>query len=154
MRNVPQLTSGSALKYQILADDSTLGSLLQLRSAARLAPKDALPFSNLSAVKFELGDYAGCILFSQKALTLLEEQAPEDGNPLREKIYLRLAKAYFYSLRLENSNAVLSSVISEDSRADLSSSISRTIRLRNSYRDEGEFWRLILDRVPRYKPCL
>lgn len=122
--------------------------------ASRLAPKDALPFYNLSAVKFELGDYAGSILFSQKALNLLEEQAQEDGNPLREKICIRLAKASFYSLKLENANTFLSSVNSEDSRAHLSSSISDTILLCNSYRDEGELWRLILDRVPRYKPCL
>jgi hypothetical protein len=119
-----------------------------------LAPKDALPFSNLAAVKFELGDYVGSILFSHKALKLLEEQAPEDGSRLRENICFRLAKAYFYSLKLEDANEALSRVISEDTRASFEPSISHTIILRDSYQDEGEVWRLILDRLPRYKPCL
>jgi hypothetical protein len=105
-------------------------------------------------VKFELGDYVGSILFSQKALKLLEEQATEDDSRLREKLHLRLAKAYFYNLQLEHSNEVLSKFISENSRAHLKPSISCTIVLRDSYPDDGEFWRQILNRLPRYKPCL
>ncbi|KAF2120022.1 hypothetical protein BDV96DRAFT_486077, partial [Lophiotrema nucula] len=72
------------------------------REAARLAPKDPVPLSNLSAVEFELGNYIGCELFSQKALGLLAASDGEQNENLHEKLLLRSARAKLYSNKLED----------------------------------------------------
>lgn len=124
------------------------------KEAARISPKDAVPLSNLSAVEFELGNYVGCSLFSQKALHLLEGQEAESNEPMQQKIRLRLAKAYLHSLKLDDAASVVTKIDPSDARSAIELSLSQTQLSRKQFPDKNALRSLILDRVPRYRPAL
>lgn len=122
--------------------------------AARLDPTDVLTFSNLCAVKLEMGNYAGCLIFGQRALKILDAQAPIDTEQMRQKLYRRLAKAHFCSLKLEEAEEILAKITSEDVYLELQASISQTMHLHRQPLDDKTRWHQVLDRLPRYRPAL
>lgn len=118
-----------------------------------MSPKDAVPLSNLSAVEFELGNYVGCSLFSQKALALLELQENKQ-DAMQQKICLRLAKAYLHTNKIDEAALVLSKVSPGEARSALERSVSAIQRLQKICPDEKASRKLLLDRIPRYRPYL
>ncbi|KAJ0375722.1 hypothetical protein COL26b_006044 [Colletotrichum chrysophilum] len=60
------------------------------REAAALAPEDPAPWSNISAIKFEQGDYTSCLQNLEKALSLSSSEAKDE--PKKQKLYTRMAK--------------------------------------------------------------
>lgn len=101
-----------------------------------------------------MGNYAGCLHFGQRALKLLDSQAPIDAEQMRQKLYRRLAKAHFYSLKLEEAEEILAKITSEDGRIELQASVSQMMRLRHSPLDDKTRWHQVLDCLPRYRPAL
>jgi hypothetical protein len=122
------------------------------KEASRLAPKDAVPLSNLSAVEFELGNYVGCSLFSQKALGLLELQ--EGTEAMKQKILLRLTKAYMHISKLDDAASVLTKLNPSEARSTLEQSLTQAQLLQKEFPEENALRMLFLDRLPRYRPSL
>jgi hypothetical protein len=114
-----------------------------------LAPDDPLPYSNLAAVYF--GQYAKCAKFCRESLARVDQDAQQS---LRDKNYLRLAKALLFSNKFDESSAVLSEVTSEDTRKGLQASLSRVSHIPSSKERRDTTRKKLLDNVPRYKPSL
>lgn len=69
--------------------------------AATLAAGDPTPLSNLSSVKFELGQYGAAIPFINKALQLAERAPHDEAAERRAKaLYARLAKCCMHEFDL------------------------------------------------------
>lgn len=83
---------------------------------AKLAPGDATPLSNLSAVKFEKGEYADAAKFASKTLSLYSDAEVATKG---ENIYVRLAKSHLHDLKLDEATAAAEKVATEDVRASL-----------------------------------
>ncbi|KAK9415882.1 putative DUF4470 domain-containing protein [Seiridium unicorne] len=119
--------------------------------AARLAPKDPRPLSNLSAVKFEMGNYFGAAIFSEKALKLLQN----DSDPaLEQKIRVRLAKSYLYARKPAQAKTAVSGITAENDRRQLEHSISA---MEASDREQPDIKKLrvaVIERLPRFKFAL
>ncbi|KAK5718448.1 hypothetical protein LTR15_008177 [Elasticomyces elasticus] len=70
-------------------------ALTKYKHAAELAPSEAAPLSNLSAVYFELGRYDESYAAGTSALRLLAD----DNESARQKLYLRRAKSSIHVLK-------------------------------------------------------
>ena len=123
------------------------------KEASRLSPKDAVSLSNLSAVEFELGNYVGCSLFSQKALALLEVQENKQAA-MQQKVLMRLAKAYLHLRKIDEAASILSKISLGEARNALERSVSAIQRLQKTCPDEKASRKLLLDRISRYRPYL
>jgi tetratricopeptide (TPR) repeat protein len=119
--------------------------------AARLAPKSALPLSNLSAVSFEMGNYTDAILFIQSALSLLDTE-PHPG--IEQKLYLRLAKAYLQSKKLNEARSAISNIKSEQDRRPLEQNLQAMVVLNALVLDDKALWGQVIERLARYRPAL
>lgn len=76
-----------------------------------MAPADATPLSNLSAVKFEKGEYADAAKFATKALSMYSDAEVATKG---EKIHVRLAKSHLHDLKLDEATAAAEKVAIED----------------------------------------
>ncbi|MCJ1359253.1 MAG: hypothetical protein MMC33_009254, partial [Icmadophila ericetorum] len=79
-----------------------------MKDASALSPDDPSPFSNLSAVYYELGQYEKCIVAAQKALEL-----SGDGEKRMVLVYRlspRLTNANLHLCRIEDATKALSDV--------------------------------------------
>ncbi|KAK6066355.1 tetratricopeptide [Seiridium cupressi] len=119
--------------------------------AARLAPKDPRPVSNVSAVKFEMGNYIGAAIFSEKALKLLQN----DSDPaLEQKIRVRLAESYLYARKPAQAKTAVSEITAENDRRQLEHSISA---IEASDREQPDIKKLriaVIEKLPRFKVAL
>ncbi|THZ64282.1 hypothetical protein D6C86_02622 [Aureobasidium pullulans] len=106
-RSVQARSRGNDLYRKGLFDAATKAYF----EAVTLSRNDPAPLSNLSAVQFELGNYAGSQLYAEKALKLLQSEA--DTSPKKQKLFLRLAKAKL--LMLQDAKSVASRLDSADS---------------------------------------
>ncbi|KAH8894481.1 hypothetical protein GQ53DRAFT_839555 [Thozetella sp. PMI_491] len=122
------------------------------KTAASLAPHDPAPISNLSAVRYEMGDYKGAIAHIREAISLT---APEDKESTKaDKLYGRLAKCFLYLLDFASAEEVISSIGDSPLRAELDESIQSTKALWSEIPDESGLRNQVLDRIPRYKSWL
>ncbi|KAH7631370.1 hypothetical protein B0T09DRAFT_133956 [Sordaria sp. MPI-SDFR-AT-0083] len=124
--------------------------------AAKLAPNDPAPFSNLSAVKYEKGEYADAAKFAAKALSLYPDSEAEAAK--REKVHVRLAKSYLHDLKLDDASAAAEKVATDHVRASLLADIGQ---LRDvvadsisAASDKTSMRKHILDRLPQFRPDL
>lgn len=114
-------------------------------TAAKQAPTDPIPFSNLSAAEYVMGNYSGSILFSQRALVLLGDQSPH--HDLREELLNRLSKSYFFTLDLDSAKRPCPYVLFQNESFLL---LEECLQLSPEPRKLRE---MILKRVPRYRPA-
>ncbi|KAK3398505.1 hypothetical protein B0T20DRAFT_319021, partial [Sordaria brevicollis] len=122
--------------------------------AAKLAPSDAAPFSNLSAVKFEKGEYADAAKFAAKALSLYSDA---EAATKAEKVYVRLAKSYLYDLKLDEATEVAEKIATEGVRASLLVDINQLRDVADSASNDKKTSTMrqhILDRLPLFRPGL
>lgn len=82
--------------------------------ALSLTPNDSAPLSNLSAVRFELGNYSASVVYAEKALKLLRGEA--DSSPKKQKLLSRLARAQL--LQLPDTTPLISELLSSDTVHD------------------------------------
>ncbi|KAJ6782404.1 hypothetical protein PWT90_10097 [Aphanocladium album] len=132
------------------------GELLQAeiayKKAASLAPEDPRPLSNLSAVRFELGDYKTAILFVNKAIAL-----SGDGNGAaasQDKLYSRLAKCHLYCLDYASAENAISRIAGVTLQAELQGWSNSLKSLSSEFPDQNTFRKTVLDQFRRYKPAL
>ncbi|KAK1780119.1 hypothetical protein QBC45DRAFT_285837, partial [Copromyces sp. CBS 386.78] len=120
--------------------------------AADLAPGDAAPFSNLSAVKYEKGEYADAVKFATKALSLY----PEAEAAKREKVYVRLAKSHIHDLKLDEATGAAEKVATDHVRASLLADISQLRKVADSTTSASKtsMRKHILDRLTLFRPGL
>ena len=119
--------------------------------AARLAPEDAAPWSNISAIKFEQGNYQAALNSIEKALELTPES--DDHRLKRQKLYTRKAKCHLHTLSIEDAqNAV--GLLGDDASAsskELRLALKDMQKLWLAVPDEATMRKQNLDRLTRYK---
>lgn len=111
--------------------------------ALSLTPNDSAPLSNLSAVRFELGDYPGATMYAEKALKLLSNEA--DSHPKKQKLLSRLARAQI--LQLQGAAPLIS-------RLETSDTARNSATIKHGSNRESVTWTKLLDEIPRYRPML
>lgn len=116
--------------------------------AAALAPSDPLPLSNLSAVKFEMGDYSGAVETANKALGLTEDVA------MKDKLSARLAKCHAYLQDIKSASSFMSAVENDQLKADLRGLAGPVESKLALGQNEAAYRKQILDQLSRYKPYL
>ena len=118
--------------------------------AARLAPLDVKPVSNISAVNFEMGNYVGAAIFAQKALGMLDSE--EDSSRSKQTLLLRLARASVYTRNLGTAEKTLKRITGSVDESLLSAWISHTVKLSTQYPKTADFRLRVLDELPRFNP--
>ncbi|KAI0470778.1 hypothetical protein GGR56DRAFT_657542 [Xylariaceae sp. FL0804] len=118
--------------------------------AARFAPKDPRPLSNLSATKFEMGNYVGAALFCERALGLFRE-SPDPT--LEQRIYQRLAKAYVLAKQPAKAQTALSRT-TDNEKYSLEQALLATQSSYLSPAETTDLWDRVIEDLPRFKPAL
>ena len=123
----------------------------EYEKAAALAPDDPTPLSNLSSVKFELGDYSSAAEYILKALELTRDDTDAAAKKKRT-LHERLAKCYVHERRFEQARAI-SDEIGDGASADGIlgglEALSAWAATASDEEDAPAHPRLILDRLPR-----
>ena len=121
--------------------------------AATLAPEDPTPHSNLSSVKFELGQYSAAIDFINKTLKLANDVPAVDEAAQRKRtaLYTRLAKSYVYECQFDKAREAIKRVPDGELKSAVDSTIDRCEAWMTS---DHSHRKLVLDRVPRYNAHL
>ncbi|KAI1820128.1 hypothetical protein F4861DRAFT_88847 [Xylaria intraflava] len=119
--------------------------------ASRLTPGDPRPLSNISAVKFETGNYIGAALFCESALSLLEK-TPD--STLEHKLLLRLAKAYLLAKQYAKATTAISRIAAVEDREQLEKSVASMQASDLLYPEARKLWSTVLERLPRFRPAL
>ncbi|KDN67994.1 putative tetratricopeptide [Colletotrichum sublineola] len=118
------------------------------REAAALAPKDPAPWSNISAIKFEQGDYKTALDSIEKALSL--SAAEPDSSPKKQKLYARMAKCHLLSLSLDDAEKPVNLLLDDSSGHAMRATLKDMHKI-FKMSGEGELRQQVLDRLPRYK---
>ncbi|KAH6685757.1 hypothetical protein F5X68DRAFT_240974 [Plectosphaerella plurivora] len=111
--------------------------------AARLASEDPAPWSNMSAIKFELGDWSVALANLDKALALSSDE-PDDG-PKKQKLYTRMAKCHFHALSLDKAAAAAQHLGDDDASKSLRLAITDAQKLWSALPDEAAFRKQVFD---------
>lgn len=114
--------------------------------AARLAPNDPSPSSNLSAVHFEVGDYASAVDASDKALALLEDRDK------RQKLYFRKAKARVYTKQYEKALEAVKQLSEGQEKHELRKYTEANVNSQQAMEATAADFEDIVMKLPRYKP--
>ncbi|KAM0738037.1 hypothetical protein ACQRIT_007513 [Beauveria bassiana] len=120
--------------------------------AASLAPQDPAPVSNLSAVKYETGDYKGSITYIKQALAL--SAAGTNDAAKIDKLNARLAKCFLHLRDFSSARDALLAISNQDLRIELSESLESALKLQAAVTDECALRKQILNHVPRFKSWL
>ncbi|GAB0146017.1 hypothetical protein EsHS_00006429 [Epichloe bromicola] len=148
-----QVGADAAAEARALGNDLyRAGNLTQAeeayKKAALLAPQDASPISNLSAVKYEMGDYRAAIAYIQKAISLAVSGTDND-EAKKDKLYSRMAKFYLHLLDLHSAEEAISVIGDGHVRAELHESAESIKALSGESPDEALLRGHVLDRLPR-----
>jgi hypothetical protein len=119
--------------------------------AARLAPRDPRPFSNVSAVKFEMGNYIGSSFFGEKALKLLQD-SPDPA--LEQRVRLRLARSYLHVRKFTQAQDAIRGVTASEDTRQLEHAVRVMAALNTAYPDEKALWSTIIKSLSRFRPAL
>ncbi|KAK3641501.1 hypothetical protein LTR56_011315 [Elasticomyces elasticus] len=123
-------------------------ALTQYKHAAELAPSEAAPLSNLSAVYFELGRYDESYAAGTSALQLLAD----DNESARQKLYLRRAKSSIYVLKFRQAKQDVDRLGPSNDRTALEACIRVSESSRARVPDAKAAHKKIILELPRYKP--
>lgn len=115
-------------------------------------PKDPRPVSNISAIKFEQGDYNASLSSLEKALSLYSDEP--DESPKKQKLYTRMVRCHLHSLSPEKAADVTSMLVDEESGKSLRSAAEEMQKLWSNMPKEATLRKQIIDRLPRYKSHL
>jgi hypothetical protein len=119
--------------------------------AARLAPRDPRPFSNVSAVKFEMGNYIGSSIFGEKALKLLQD-SPDPA--LEQRVRLRLSRSYLHVRKFTQAQDAIRGVTASEDTRQLEHAVRVMAALNTAYPDEKALWSTIIKSLSRFRPAL
>ncbi|KAL8404449.1 hypothetical protein RB594_009340 [Gaeumannomyces avenae] len=124
------------------------------KEAAKLAPDDPSPLSNISAVLFEKGDYAASLVFVKKAIALSAAE-PQD-SPKKRRLLSRAVKCHIHGLDPQGVASALEALEASgsDKAATLQDDVAQMQALWASVPDIQVQRKLVLDRLPRYTPNL
>ncbi|EQB51951.1 hypothetical protein CGLO_08459 [Colletotrichum gloeosporioides Cg-14] len=103
------------------------------KEAASPAPEHPAPWSNISAIKFKQGDYAGSLKNLEKPLCLSSDE-PENG-PKKQKLYTRMVKCHLHSLSLSKASQAVEALSDDASGKDLQAAFKEMESLRSSALD-------------------
>lgn len=126
---------------------------VEYKNAAKLAPNDPTPLSNLSSVKFELGQYRAASEYIAKSLKLATVvETDEVAVRKRRMLYERLAKCYMHESRFDEARKVVDEISDENLRNAVRSTLDAVAPWRS---ENPECHRkMVLDRLPRYQAHL
>lgn len=116
--------------------------------ALKLTPYDPAPLANIAAVRFELGDYTGSTLYTQKALILSKDEP--DDSPKKQKLFLRLAKSHLLMLQPEEASDAAKQMVPGQERE----LVEAAAAAHDTDVDVRSLRKKLLDEIPRFKPYL
>ncbi|KAF6800163.1 tetratricopeptide [Colletotrichum musicola] len=119
------------------------------QEAAALAPEDPAPWSNISAIKFEQGNYASALKNLEKALSLSSSE-PDDG-PKKQKLLTRMAKCHLHSLCLKDAEQAVKNLADDASGKELRAALGGLQKTWSASPDGGAFGKQVQDK-PEYYP--
>ena len=119
-----------------------------------MTPNDPTPLSNLSSVKFELGQYAAAILYILKSLSLTAANDVEaDEAVVRKKkaLHERLAKCHIHELRFDDARKTLLEISDHNLQASTRDTLDALSawRLSGNLKNIERHRKLVFDRLPR-----
>ncbi|KAI1388457.1 uncharacterized protein F4822DRAFT_429081 [Hypoxylon trugodes] len=120
-------------------------------AAAKLAPSDPSPLSNLSAVYFETGKYAECIKFAAKALSLNKTDAKTEK--MREKLLVRQAKANLYLSNIPEAEKLLDQLGPDTDSSGLRD-LLKGLKVSDAFSPHSTSLLEMLFQMPRLRPSL
>lgn len=107
--------------------------------------------SNLSAVKYELGDYRTAALFARKAISL-NQGATAPAN--QDRLYTRIAKCSLLLFDLEVADKAILEIADGTVKTELQSSADSLKQVAIKFPDQARLRKTILQQLPRYKSSL
>ncbi|KAF2019225.1 hypothetical protein BU24DRAFT_489229 [Aaosphaeria arxii CBS 175.79] len=125
-------------------------AIKEYQKAADLAPEDYRPWWNMSAAHFELGHYEPATASAQKALhlpQLLDEAA-------KQKIRVRLAKAYLYLKNHQEARIVIKSMPAGDDQQELERAANEAEKSEVAFKHCWAAKERSVRRLPHYKPLI
>jgi hypothetical protein len=99
-----------------------------------------------------MGDYRGAIAHIQEALGLASPGT--DDSAKKDKLYSRMAKSFLHLSDLKAAEGAISSISSEQLRADLGQSVESIKSAWVEAPEESVLRRQVLDQIPYYRPWM
>lgn len=96
-----------------------------------------------------MGQYQEAAELAQRALSLTSVESPS-----RDKLYLRMARCHLHCLQIKQARAALEECGDVPGKASVAESLALGGVAQCSVADVQKLRRCVLDRLPRYKPCL
>lgn len=96
-----------------------------------------------------MGQYEEAAELAQRALSLTA-----DASPSKEKLYLRLARCHLHCLQSQQGRSALEQCGELAGKGSIAEALAVVDGVQNSEEDVKKLRRHVLDRMPRYKPCL
>ncbi|KAM7190192.1 hypothetical protein V8F20_009814 [Naviculisporaceae sp. PSN 640] len=118
--------------------------------ASTLAPNDPAPVSNLSAVKFEMGDFEGAATFAAKALSLSENST----HDRKDKLLVRLAKSHLHANNPAAGLEAAEQLSHGAEKTNLVADLEFMLKLNAEGHDPLWERKQVISRLSRYRPCL
>lgn len=101
------------------------------QQAAELGLTDSAPLSNLSATRFERGDYSASVRACDRALALLEDQTKQ------HRLLARKAKCLAHSVKYQDASEILHCISPGEDRADVEQTIQSALKTKKLFRTLG-----------------
>jgi hypothetical protein len=96
-----------------------------------------------------MGHYGEAAELAQRALSLTA-----DGLPSKDKLCLRLARCHLHCLQAQQARSALEKCGKLPGTGSIAESLGVSDAVQRSDADTQKLRRHVLDRLPRYKPCL
>lgn len=139
----------------ILTDTRVIKSAIECyQKSSRLAPQDHLPWSNLSAAYFELGDYTNCVEACNRGLDLASQN--EHGTAITiSKIAGRLVRVCLHRHQYDEAEKLLGRFrdsIPNYNTYEAAIKLGRAVK--SAFPDERIARRKVHEQLPRYMAAL
>ena len=122
------------------------------KRAAKLAPTDPAPLSNLSAPLYELADYEGCDAACNSALALLEDASQDAAS--KQKLYIRQVKARLNRMQVGEAEEAARLIIEGQQKSGFLHTIEYLKSIQKEVKEPKELHTRLILELPRYKPMV
>jgi len=115
-----------------------------------LTPEDPAPISNLSAVKFEMGQYEEAAALAVKALSLSKDSAPDR----KDRLLSRLSKSYLHANNAHEALSAAERMTEGKDREVLLADVRLMLDSEPQQLNKVTLRKNIVGTLPRYRPSL
>jgi len=123
---------------------------IEYNVAQSLTPEDPAPISNLSAVKFEMGQYEEAAALAVKALSLSKDSAPDR----KDRLLSRLSKSYLHANNAHEALSAAERMTEGKDREVLLADVRLMLDSEPQQLNKVTLRKNIVGTLPRYRPSL